>query len=84
MQILIYTTENCQKCELLKAFLQQMKLVYVEKRVVQSPDAENGVDLISISDFIEQVPGIKTLPQVIVDGELIGGFEKFKQYYYER
>lgn len=83
MQILIYTTPNCEQCNLLKAFLYQMKLVYIEKQIVSDIQIENGIELISADEFKQKVPGARSVPVVFVDGVKIGGFEKFKQFYYE-
>ena len=31
-------------------------------------------------EFTEKFPNARTFPQIIVDGELIGGYQEFNQY----
>ena len=31
-------------------------------------------------EFTEKFPNARTFPQIIVDGELVGGYQEFNQY----
>ena len=59
MNIVVYTKPACPACIIVKRFLQQKNLPYQE---VNLTDDEKK------SAFLAAYPGIRTMPQVIVDG----------------
>jgi len=52
-----------------KALLKQKSIVFEEKIV--------GVD-VTREQLLEAVPNAKTVPQIFLNGELIGGYEQLK------
>jgi len=63
--ITVYTTEPCSFCGRVKGLLQARGVEFSEVNL--SRDPEGRVEL-------AQRTGMMTFPQVIIDGELLGGF----------
>jgi len=64
-EITVYTTEPCSFCARVKGLLRARGAEFSE--VDLSKDLEGRVELVKRT-------GMMTFPQVIVDGELLGGF----------
>lgn len=69
MNIKIYSKKNCAGCDQAKALLDAKGLGYESVDVMLSKDAQ--------ALFREK--GFRSVPQVMIDGEFIGGFEELKQ-----
>jgi glutaredoxin 3 len=63
--VTVYTTEPCSFCARVKGLLKSRGVEYAEVNL--SKDPEGRVEL-------AQQTGMMTFPQVIIDGELVGGF----------
>ena len=65
--VIVYTTNPCGYCTRVKMLLQARDIAYREVNVGRDPEA-----------FVElaKSSGMMTLPQVFVDGELIGGYRE--------
>jgi glutaredoxin 3 len=63
--VTVYTTEPCSFCARVKGLLKSRGVEYAEVNL--SKDPEGRVEL-------ARKTGMMTFPQVIVDGELVGGF----------
>ena len=61
----IYTKEDCAFCFQAKAFMQKKNLPYTEHLV--------GRDL-TRDELIEKFPQMTTVPIIMVDNQLIGGY----------
>jgi glutaredoxin len=67
MNIKVYSKTNCPYCVSAKNWLKQRGYVYEE--IVMDNDSER-------QKFYESVGnGVRTVPQIFVDGERIGGFQ---------
>jgi glutaredoxin 3 len=64
-QVTVYSTEPCPFCARVKGLLKSRGVEYEEINLAKDP--EGRLEL-------AQKTGMMTFPQVIVDGELIGGF----------
>ena len=65
--VLVYTTENCPFCIRAKALLDTRGVQYREVNLERDPDGR--------AELVKQT-GMMTFPQVIIDGELVGGFQE--------
>lgn len=65
-QIEIFTGPGCGYCEAAKALLTRHKLAFTERDV-----SEPAV----LAEFRERLPRIRSIPQIFIDGEHIGGYE---------
>jgi glutaredoxin 3 len=68
--IVIYSKDPCPYCEHAKAWLNSKQLTYTEHRV--------GVDGFTREDLLAAVPTARTVPQIIIDGKLIGGWDDLR------
>lgn len=64
-QITVYTTEPCSFCNRVKGLLSSRGLHFAEVNLAKNP--EGRVQL-------ARKTGMMTFPQVLVDGELLGGY----------
>jgi glutaredoxin 3 len=64
-RITVYTTDPCSYCTRVKGLLKSRGLRFAEINLAKDP--EGRVELAGRT-------GMMTFPQVIVDGELLGGF----------
>ena len=68
----IYTKPSCPSCINAKMFLQGRGLEYTEIKI--------GKD-ISREEFLEKFPEARTVPWILIDGTLIGGYESLRAFY---
>jgi glutaredoxin len=69
--ILIYGKTQCPFCEKAKALCETRELKY-EYRTLD-------VDYTK-EELLETFPGARTVPQIVVNGQKVGGYEQFTQY----
>ena len=74
MKIELYTRHEppCVFCESAKLFLEGRDIDYTNHII--------GED-ITRYELLEKFPAIRTVPIVLIDGELIGGFEEMKNHF---
>lgn len=65
-KVVVYTMNYCPYCERAKALLQRKGIAFEEVRVPEEDDAA--------WDALEKRSGMKTMPQIFADDELIGGY----------
>ena len=66
-RVTVYTTEPCGYCRTAKALLDKRGVEYVEVNLAK--DADGRAELI-------QITGMMTFPQVVIDGEPLGGYQE--------
>jgi glutaredoxin-like YruB-family protein len=62
----IYTQNDCPPCKIVKMFLNEYKIEFVEKNITQDQKAR---------DELTKVYGAFSTPTVVVDDEVIIGFD---------
>jgi glutaredoxin len=67
---IVWTKDACPYCVQAKALLEQQGIDYEEKKI--------GVDY-TREQLLEAVPTARTVPQIFLDGELVGGFTQLRQ-----
>jgi len=67
----IYGKPMCPFCEKAKALCEQRKFEYVYKSL--------GTDYTK-EELLETFPGARTVPQIIVGGNKVGGYDGFVNY----
>jgi len=65
----IYGKDNCPYCDKAKALCEREDMEYTYKQL--------GIDF-EREELMETFPGARTFPQIIVDGNKIGGFTELK------
>jgi glutaredoxin 3 len=69
--VVVYTTATCAYCDQAKHLLARKGIEYTEIRVDLDPAKK--------IEMIERT-GRKTVPEILIDGELIGGFDDLWAY----
>ncbi len=64
-EITVYTTEHCSLCTSAKTLLERRGIAYEEVNLARDPDGRAE---------LERVTGMLSFPQIVIDGESIGGF----------
>jgi glutaredoxin len=78
MTILIYSKNNCVYCNKAKALLKGLGLEYEEKSLEKDFDSD-------VSKLIEDIgKKVRTMPQIKIDGELIGGYNQLIEYFTDK
>lgn len=70
MNTVIYSTNSCGYCVMAKAWLKENNISYTEI-VLDNQEA--------ISKFKEECPGKTTVPQILISGILIGGYDELME-----
>jgi glutaredoxin 3 len=66
-RVTVYTTEPCGFCRTAKSLLEKRNVPYSEINLVKDPSGR--ADLVRLT-------GMMTFPQVVIDGETIGGYQE--------
>ena len=69
-RVTVYTTEPCGFCRAAKALLAKRGVPYEEINLAKDP--EGRAELVRMT-------GMMTFPQVVIDGEPIGGYQELAQ-----
>lgn len=72
MRAVVWSKYHCPYCDQAKALLTQKGIKFEEKKVGDGFTKE---------DLLEAVPTARTVPQIFLDGNLIGGFTELKKYF---
>ena len=67
---IIWSKDSCPYCEQAKELLTKNNIQFEERRI--------GVDYTK-KQLLEAIPDAKTVPQIIINGEYIGGYSQLKQ-----
>ena len=70
MKVEIYSKPQCPYCDMAKRLAEQKGYELTYKMLDEDFDRET---------LMETFPGARTFPQIIVDGEKIGGYQEFKK-----
>ena len=69
----VWTKDNCGYCVRAKQLILMRGHQYQEKKVA------NGY--YQLEDLVQAVPNARTFPQIILEGELIGGYDELVKYF---
>ena len=69
-RVTIYTTEPCGFCRVAKSLLQKRNIPYSEVNMAKDPSGR--AELVRLT-------GMMTFPQVVIDGQPIGGYQELVQ-----
>ena len=65
----IWSKYNCSFCDQAKALLKMKGIAFEERKIGDGYTKE---------DLLEAVPSARTLPQIFIEDELVGGFIELK------
>lgn len=69
----VWTKDNCGYCVRAKQLILMRGHQYQEKKVA------NGY--YQLEDLVQVVPNARTFPQIILDGDVIGGYDELVKYF---
>lgn len=70
MKAIVWSKDQCPYCVQAKALLESRGIEYEERNINNGWDKE---------DLLAAVPGARTLPQIFLDEELVGGFTELRK-----
>ena len=71
MKAIVWSKHMCPYCDQAKALLTLKGIAFEERKIGSGYTREN---------LLEAVPTARTVPQIFIDEQLIGGFTELKQY----
>jgi len=70
MKTIVWSKYQCINCDQAKALLHAKGIEFEERKIGDGWTRE---------DLLEAVPTARTVPQIFMDGELVGGFQELKK-----
>jgi glutaredoxin len=70
MKAIVWSKNHCPYCDQAKALLKMKGIEYEERNINNGWDRE---------DLLAVVPNARTVPQIFLEGELVGGFTELKK-----
>lgn len=71
MNVIVWSKYDCAFCDQAKELLNQKGIKFEERKIGDGYTKE---------DLLEAVPTARSVPQIFIDGQLIGGFDKLKEW----
>jgi glutaredoxin-related protein len=71
MKAILWSKYNCPYCDQAKALLTSKGITFEEKKIGDGYSKE---------DLLEEVPNARTVPQIFIDEQLVGGFTELREY----
>ena len=70
MKAIVWSKDHCPYCDQAKALLKQKGIEFEERNMSRDWTREQ---------LLEAVPTARTVPQIFIDEELVGGFNELKE-----
>lgn len=70
-QVIVWSKDDCPQCTSAKNLLTQKGIAYEERKIGEGWSREQ---------LLESVPDARSVPQIIINGEAIGGFNELKTH----
>jgi glutaredoxin len=71
MKAIVWSKNDCQQCDQAKALLEQQGIEFEERRIGDGWSRE---------ELLEYVPSARSVPQIFINDQLIGGFTELQKY----
>ena len=75
MQAIVWSKDHCPYCDQAKALLKSKNIAFEERKIGHGYTREQ---------LLEAVPTARTVPQIFLDDQLIGGFTELKSHLQEQ
>jgi glutaredoxin len=72
MNVIIWSKYHCNQCDQAKTLLKTKGVPFEERKIGDGWTKE---------DLLEFVPTARTVPQIFIDDQLIGGFTELKKFF---
>lgn len=70
-KVVVYTMDYCPYCERAKRLLTQRGVPFTEERVADDDDSK--------WEELHRLSGMRTMPQIFVDGKILGGYTELAE-----
>ena len=70
MKVVVWSKYHCPYCDQAKSALQQKNITFEERKIGDGWTKE---------ELFEHIPAARTLPQIVINGDVIGGFNDLKK-----
>ena len=71
MTVIVLSKYHCPYCDQAKALLTQQRVPFEEKKIGDGYTKE---------ELLEAIPTARTVPQIVINGNVIGGFTELRKY----
>ncbi len=71
MEIVVYSKEMCPYCDMAKNWFNSKGMAFTEHKI--------GTNGFTREMLLEAVPTARTVPQILINGELIGGWDDLRK-----
>ena len=72
MKAIVWSKDQCPYCDQAKNLLKMKGIEFEERNINNGWDKE---------DLLAAVPGARTVPQIFLDEQLIGGFNELRKHF---
>jgi glutaredoxin 3 len=72
MKVVVWSKYHCPYCDQAKALLSQKGYSFEERKIGDGYTKE---------ELLESIPAARTVPQIVINGDVIGGFADLKRYF---
>ena len=72
MKVVVWSKYHCPYCDQAKALLSQKGYHFEERKIGDGYTKE---------ELLESIPAARTVPQIVINGDVIGGFADLKRYF---
>jgi glutaredoxin 3 len=72
MKVVVWSKYHCPYCDQAKALLSQKGIKFEERKIGDGYTRE---------ELLESIPAARTVPQIVINGDVIGGFADLKRYF---
>ena len=70
MKAIVWTNLGCHFCDMAKTLLKQKEIEYEERNLAKDW---------KVQDLLEAVPNARSVPQIFLDDEYIGGYKELRE-----
>ena len=70
--VIVWSKDHCPYCDQAKALLTQKGIEFEERKIGDGYTKE---------ELLESIPAARTVPQIVINGDVIGGFADLKRYF---
>ena len=71
MKVVVWSKYHCTFCDQAKLLLGQREIAFEEKKIGDGYSKE---------ELLEEIPTARSVPQIIINGKVIGGFPELKAF----
>jgi glutaredoxin 3 len=71
MEVVIYSKEPCPYCDMAKNWMKSKNIAFTEHKI--------GTNGFTRENLLEAVPSARTVPQIVIDGKLVGGWDDLRK-----